>query len=48
MTFNVYLAPTRNLMICRYCKICVVTLGGGDLRNATTCDKGGKKIMKFV
>ena len=32
------------------CKICDVTLGGGGLRNVTTCDKGGrgKKVMKFV
>ena len=56
MTFNVHLAqfdvaPTRNLIISRR-KIakCDVTLGGGGLRNVTTCDKGGrgKKIMKFV
>ena len=63
MTFNVHfvqfdVAPTRTRaqisLICDYlinCKICDVTLDGGDLRNVTTCDKDGggvKKIMKFV
>ena len=53
MTFNVHLAqfdvaPTRTRagisLIWDYlikCKIFDVTLGRGDLRNVTTCDKDG-------
>ena len=60
MAFNVHLAqldvaPTRTRarisLICDYLinfKICDVTLGRGDLRNMTTCDKDGGGIMKFV
>ena len=55
--FNVDVAPTCTRagisLICDYlinCKICDVTLGRGDLKNVTICDKdgGGVKIMKLV